>query len=289
MLAIKVVENPIISQVVFEGNKAIDDEQLKSEVTLSSRSIYTKSEVQQNVQRIAAIYKKTGRFSAKVEPKVILKDQNRVDLVFEIDEGRTTEINRIIFIGNKAFDDSDLRSAIKSSEYAWYNLLVSDDVYDADRIAYDKELLRRFYTKNGYADFKATAAVAELTPDNGGFVVTFSVEEGDLYKFGKSQVITQLDELDPSSFGEDVVKSDEGEYYDATDIEKTVDNLTEIAGSKGFAFVEIDPKISRDEVNDIIDITYVVSEGPKVYVDRIDITGNVRTLDKVVRREMKLI
>ena len=288
VVVIKVVENPIIGQVAFEGNRAIEDEKLIPEVTLSSRSIYTKSEVQENVQRIADIYKKSGRFSARIEPKVILKDQNRVDLVFEIDEGETTEINRIVFIGNDRFSDSDLRSVVRSAEYAWYNFLSSSDIYDADRIEFDKELLRRFYTKNGYADFKVNSAVAELTPDEGGFVVTFSIDEGDLYRFGKSQVITQLDELDPDKFEDDVVVTRIDEIYDATRVERTVDNITSKAGEKGFAFVEVNPQVSRDEENDIIDITYVVSEGPKVYVDRIDITGNVRTLDKVVRREMKL-
>lgn len=288
VVAIKLVENPIIGQVVFEGNKAIDDKKLIPEVTLSSRSIYTKSEVRENVQRIAEIYKKSGRFSAKVEPKVILKDQNRVDLVFEIDEGETTEINRIIYIGNDNFSDDDLRSVVVSSEYAWYNFLGSNDIYDADRIEFDKELLRRFYTKNGYADFKVNSAVAELSPDQGGFVVTFSVDEGDRYKFGKSQVITQLDELDPSNFDKKIVVTRTDDIYDATKVEKTVDNITSTAGEKGFAFVEVSPQVSRDTENDIIDITYVVTEGPKVYVDRINITGNVRTLDKVVRRELKL-
>lgn len=284
----EVVENPIISQVAFEGNKAIDDNKLRPEVTLDTRSIYTKSEVQKNVQRIADIYKKSGRFNATVEPKVILKEQNRVDLIFEINEGETTAINRIIFLGNGAFDDDDLREVVHSEESAWYNLLSSNDVYDADRIEFDKELLRRHYTKNGYADFAVNAAVAELTPDDGGFIVTFSVDEGDLYTFNKIQTITQLDEVDPSKFDDDVVLTRTEEIYDASRVERTVDNIVEQAGEKGYAFVEVEPQVSRDTDNNTIDITYVVKEGPKVYVDRINIGGNVRTLDKVIRREMKL-
>ncbi|PIR32151.1 MAG: outer membrane protein assembly factor BamA [Alphaproteobacteria bacterium CG11_big_fil_rev_8_21_14_0_20_44_7] len=285
-----VTENPIISRVAYEGNRGISDDKLAAEVTLEARSIYTKAAVQDNVQRIADIYRKSGRFNARVEPKVILKEQNRVDLIFEIDEGKTTEIKKIIFLGNNAFDDSDLLSVIRSTEDAWYNFFTSDDTYDADRIEYDKELLRRFYTKNGYADFRASSAIGELTKDGEGFVLTYSVEEGDKYQFGKINIVTQLDELRPEQLDDDeeIIRTAEGDDYDASRVETTIDNLVEKAGEKGFAFVEIEPMLSRDEEKDIIDITYVVKEGVKVFVDRVNINGNTRTLDKVIRREMRL-
>jgi outer membrane protein insertion porin family len=288
---VEVTENPIISQVVFEGNKTIDDEQLAKEVTLQTRSIYTKSAVQSDVQRIAMIYSKSGKYNATVEPKVILKDQNRVDLVYEITEGKDTEITKIVFIGNKEFSDSELKSAVQSSETAWYKFFSNDDKYDADRIEYDRELLRRFYTKNGFADFEVRAAVSELNPEKDGFALTYSINEGPKYNFGKVQLITQLTDLKSAEFEEEkdeIIRTKEGDEYDSSKLEKTVDNLVEKAGEKGFAFVDVDPQISRDTANKIIDVTYVIKEGPKVYVDRINIGGNSRTLDEVVRRELRV-
>ena len=288
---IKLTENPIISQVAFEGNKAIDDSKLAGEVSLKSRSIYTKAAVQNDVQRIVEIYRKSGKYNAKVEPKVILKDQNRLDLVFEINEGESTRIKKIDFVGNTAFSDSKLRGIVKSSEAAWYILLSDDDKYDEDRIEYDKELLRRFYTKEGYADFEVKSAVAELSPDYDGFVVTYSISEGDKYKFGKVNVETKLEDMKPEQLAaqkDDLIFTKEGKTYDETKLEKTVDKLTEKAGESGFAFVDIDPVLKRNKEDKTIDVTYTIKEGPKVYVDRININGNSRTLDKVIRREFRL-
>ncbi len=285
-----VVENPIISRVAFEGNKTLNDEKLEGEVSLKSRSIYTKAAVQTDVQRIVDLYRKNGRYNATVEPKVILKDQNRVDLIFEIKENEATVIKEIEFIGNRSFTDKALRGVVQSAETRWYNFFSDDDKFDSDRLEYDKELLRRFYTKNGFADFKVNSGVAELTPDRDGFILSFTVDEGARYKFGKIQVVTQLADLKPEQLkdSEDTITTKEGKMYDSSRVEKTVDNLTEKAGQKGFAFVEIDPQMSRDKEKHIIDITYVIKEGPKVYVDKINIHGNTRTLDSVIRREFRI-
>lgn len=289
-ITVQVTENPIISQVAFEGNKTIKDDKLTGEISLHSRSIYTKSAVQNDVQRIAELYRKAGRYNATVEPKVILKDQNRVDLIFEIKEGEATVIRKIAFIGNKAFSDKALRGVLQSSETRWYNFFSDNDKYDSDRMEYDKELLRRFYTKNGFADFRITSAVAELTPDRDGFILNFAVDEGARYKFGKVQIITQLEDLKPDQLSqdEDVVLTKTKKEYNSALVEKTVDNLVEKAGAKGFAFVDVSPQLSRDKEQHIIDITYVIKEGPKVYVNKIDINGNSRTLDSVIRREFRL-
>ena len=184
-LIVAVVENPIINRIAFEGNRRLDDETLEAELQLRPRVVYTRSRVQNAVSRILELYRRNGRFAATVEPKVIELPQNRVDLVFEINEGPLTKVARIVFIGNQAFDDDDLRSVIQTKEAAWYRFLSSDDTYDPDRVAFDQELLRRYYLAQGYADFNVRSAIAELTPDGERFVVTFTVEEGERYDFGK--------------------------------------------------------------------------------------------------------
>ena len=236
-IIVNVVENPIISQVAFEGNKTIKDDKLTGEVSLHSRSIYTKAAVQNDVQRITEIYRKSGRYNAIVVPKVILKDQNRVDLIYEINESSATEIKKIVFIGNHEFSDKALRSVLQSSETRWYNFFSDNDKYDSDRLEYDKELLRRFYTKSGYADFRITSAVAELSPDRDGFILNFGIDEGAKYKFGNVQVVTQLEDLKVEQINDgDVIRTKGGKFYDSSKIEKTVDNLTEKAGEKGFPY-----------------------------------------------------
>ncbi|MBV8166401.1 MAG: outer membrane protein assembly factor BamA, partial [Alphaproteobacteria bacterium] len=189
-LVVRVVENPIINRIQFEGNRKLEDKSLLDEVQLRPRVVYTRTKVQNDVKRILDLYRRNGRFAATVEPKVIQLPQNRVDLVFEISEGPRTGISRITFIGNKNFSDGTLRSAIQTVETRWYRFLTSDDSYDPDRVTYDRELLRRFYLKNGYADFRVLSAVAELAPDQGSFYLTFTIEEGERYKFGKIDVST---------------------------------------------------------------------------------------------------
>lgn len=290
-ISIKLVENPIVSRVAFEGNKTIKNEKLEPEVSMKSRSVYTKSAVQNDVQRIADLYRKNGRYNATVEPKVILKDQNRVDLVYEINEGQTTVIKKIVFVGNRAFSDKALSGVVMSSETRWYNFFSDNDKYDSDRLEFDKELLRRFYTKNGYADFRITSAVAELSPDRDSFILNFSVDEGSKYKFGKIDIVTQLQDMQPEQLkgdSDEIIRTVEGKSYDSTKVEKTVDNLVEKAGERGFAFVDVSPQLDRNKETKIININYTIKEGPKVYVDKININGNSRTLDKVIRREFRL-
>ena len=178
-LIVRVVENPIINRVVFEGNDAIQDDELAAEVQLQPRVVYTRPRVQEDLQRLTEIYRRSGRFAASIEPKVVQLPQNRIDLVFEVNEGPVTEVRRINFIGNTHFSDSALRDVIQTVEDAWYRFATSDDTYDPDRLTFDRELLRRFYLANGYVDFRVISAVAELTPDRSDFIVTFSIEEGE--------------------------------------------------------------------------------------------------------------
>lgn len=287
-MVVRVVENPIINRVAFEGNRKIDDNALSAEVQLKPRVVYTRPRVQSDVQRILEIYRRSGRFAAKVDPKVIPLPQNRVDLVFEIDEGPVTGITRISFVGNKRFSDSELRSVIATRESAWYRFFSSDDTYDPDRLTFDRELLRKFYLKEGYADFRVISAVAELTRDREGFLVTFTVEEGERYNFGKIGIESKLKGIDVETLKPQLTTF-EGESYNADEVEKSVLALTDAVGNFGYAFVDIEPQVKRDREKRTIDITYQIAEGPRVYVDRIEIIGNVRTLDKVIRREFRLV
>ncbi|MCG8594267.1 MAG: outer membrane protein assembly factor BamA [Kiloniellales bacterium] len=287
-LVVSIVENPIINRLAFEGNRRIDDATLEAEAELRPRIVYTRTKVQNDVKRILDLYRRNGRFAAVVEPKVIQLEQNRVDLVFEIDEGPTTGIKSINFIGNREFSDSSLRGEIVTQESAFWRIFSATDTYDPDRLSFDRELLRRFYLREGYADFRVVSAIAELTPDREGFILTFTVEEGARYTFGKIDVITSLRNLDPNVLRSQVV-TEEGETYNADEIEESITVLTEAVGDLGYAFVDIRPRVDKDTENRIINLTYDIQEGPKVFVERIEIEGNERTLDEVIRREFRLV
>jgi outer membrane protein insertion porin family len=286
-LVVTVVENPIINRIAFEGNRRLDDEVLSNEVQLRPRVVYTRSRVQNAVSRILELYRRNGRFAATVEPKVIELDQNRVDLVFEINEGPLTDVSRIVFIGNEAFDDSALRDVIQTREAAWYRFLTSDDTYDPDRLAFDQELLRRFYLARGYADFNVGSAIAELTPDGRNFVITFTVDEGDRYDFGTIDLESRLPDLEPEQLRE-LITTKSGEVYDADQVEESIVALSEEIGELGYAFVEVEPVPTKHPDERVIDLTYVINEGSRVYIERIDIVGNLRTLDEVIRREFRV-
>lgn len=288
VLVVRVVENPVINRIAFEGNKRLADDSLRTEIKLRPRVVYTRSRVRSDVQRLIDIYRRSGRFAAVVEPKVIQLPQNRVDLVFEIDEGELTEIRRITFIGNRNFDDGDLRGVIQTKETVWYRLLTVDDSYDPDRLTFDRELLRRFYLAQGYADFRVASAVAELAPDRKGFFITFTVEEGERYKFGKIEVKTTLRDLKAEQITPELPVV-QGEWYNADKVEETIKKLTASVGNLGYAFVDIRPQVQRNRQSKDISVTFNVQEGPRVFVERIDISGNVRTIDPVIRREFVLV
>ena len=287
-LIVTVVENPVINRLAFEGNGEVETSDLRAEISLRQRVIYTRTKVQKDVKRILAIYRSTGRFAATVEPKVIQLPQNRIDLVFEINEGELTEIQSIRFVGNRQFGDSRLRGIIRTKETVWWRFFSNDDKYDPDRLTFDRELLRRFYLSVGYADFRVMSAVAELTPDRKDFFLTFTVDEGVRYRFGKVDIEARLRELNVEDIAE-AVTFEQDDWYDLDAVNKTITKLTNRVGELGHAFVDIRPRINRDRKNRTIDVVFEVNEGPRVFVERIDIVGNVRTQDKVIRREFRLI
>ena len=287
VLVVKVVENPIINRIAFEGNKRLDTKVLEAEIQLRPRVVYTRARVQNAVNRILELYRRNGRYAAKVEPKIIELDQNRVDLVFEISEGPTTGVGGINFIGNEHYSDSTLRGVIQTRESAWYRFLTNDDTYDPDRVSFDEELLRRFYGARGYADFQVVSTVAELTPDGREFYITFTVEEGPQYKFGDISVETTFKDLNTEQLVA-MAQSLKGDTYDADLIEATVQAFTDEIGRQGYAFVSVEPRLKKNPETLTVDVTYQINEGRKVYVERIDISGNLRTLDEVIRREFRL-
>lgn len=287
-LVVRVVENPIINRIAFEGNRRLDEQTLTNEIQLKPRVVYTRTKVQSDVKRILDLYRRSGRFAATVEPKVIPLDQNRVDLVFEIEEGAVTGIKAINFVGNQRFSDGQLREVIQTRETRWYRFFSSDDTYDPDRLTYDRELLRKFYLSEGYADFRVVSAVAELTPSRDGFYITFTIEEGERYKFGNVDVASQIRDIDAGQL-RPLLTVHQGDWYNADAVERTIGVLTDELGNRGYAFVDIRPRINRNRDERTIDVTFEIQEGPRVYVERIDVQGNVRTLDYVIRREFRLV
>jgi len=286
-VVVAVIENPVVNRVAFEGNSEIDDKTLGAEVQLRSRSIYTRARVQSDVQRILNLYRRQGLFAARVEPKIIKLEHNRVDLVFEILEGPETTVRNINFVGNQDFSDSQLREVITTTKTGLLSFLKPTNIYDPDRLRLDRELLRQFYMKNGYADVQIISAIADLDRDGRGFFITFTVEEGEQYRFGAINVRTTLVQLDPGQLRRSVTTKS-GKIYDASKIEKSVEKLTlEVAG-QGYAFGRVRPNVERDPIGRTISIVYTIEQGPRIYIERIEIVGNTRTQDEVIRREFRV-
>jgi len=287
-IIVKVLENSVINRISFEGNRGVEEADLVKEIVLRQRVVFTVGKVQADVKRITELYRSIGRFAASVVPKIIQLPQNRADLIFEIDEGPLTKIGRINFIGNKVESDAELRSVIKTEQERWYKFFSANDNYDPDRLIFDKELLRRHYLEKGYADFRVLSSTAELMPDNKSFFITFSIDEGTRYQFGTINIASGLRGLDNKKLRQLVIIK-KGDRYDSAKVDKIVDKITKFVGNSGFAFSQVRPKLARNKKNKAIDITFEIKEGPRVFVERIDITGNVRTIDKVIRREVDLV
>lgn len=286
-LIVRVVENPIINRVIFEGNSAIDDDKMREEIQVAPRGIFTAARVQADVQRILELYRQSGRFAATVEPQYKPLEQNRVDLVFVMNEGPVTGVRAINFIGNEEYADRRLRSEIATRQSRWWRFFSSNDNYDPGRLEYDRELLRQFYQNNGYYDFRVVSAVADLTPDQEDFYITYTIDEGDQYNFGSIDVETQLDKLNGPAL-RTALSIQEGDLFRGNRIESAIDTLTYAAGIAGYAFVDITPDLRPNPDTNTVDVTFAIDEGPRVYIERINIVGNTRTLDKVIRRELRV-
>jgi len=288
VVTINVVENPVINKIVFEGNDKIQNAELLSEIQLRARQVFTRTKIQSDVARLNQLYRRQGRFSVSIQPKIIRLDQNRVNLVFEIQEGEVTKVKSIRFVGNTVYSDDKLRSIISTKESAWYRFLSNSDRYDSDRLNYDRELMRNYYLEQGYADFQILSAVAELSNDKDSFFVTFSVEEGARYKIGETKIQSAIRNFDASVLEKNIIP-EEGDWYNAEEVKTSVEKMTSMLGDLQYAFVDIRPDIHKDRENKTINITFNINETPRVFVERINVNGNIRTLDKVIRREMDLV
>ncbi len=285
-LVIEVRENPVINRIVLEGNKRLKEEKIREEIRLAPRQIFTRSKARADVARILELYRRQGRFAASVDPKIVQLDQNRVDVVFEMNEGAKSKVRQINIIGNKAFSDGNLRKEMATKASRWYKIFTSNDTYDPDRQAYDQQKLRQFYLSKGYADFRVVSAVAELTPQK-DFIVTFVVDEGERYKFAEVDLESQIRDIKPEAF-KSIIRLKKGDWYDAKAVEDTVTSLTDTVGLLGYAFADIRPNFDRNKAKRTMSVTFLINEAPRVYVERIDINGNTRTKDKIIRREFRL-
>ena len=286
-VAIEVKENPVVNRIVLEGNKRLKEDKITPEIKLSPRQIFTRSKVRADVARIIELYKRQGRFAASVEPKMVMLDQNRVDIVYEISEGPKSKVRQINIIGNENFSDGDLRGEMVTKVSSITKIFSSGTSYDPDRMAFDQQKLRQFYLTKGYADFRVVSAVAELTPDKKDFIITYVVEEGQRYKFGDVKVDSQLRDFDSDRLATQLPMK-KGDWYDAKLVEDTIERLNETAGTFGYAFADVRPNYDRNKEELTMGLVFQIAEAPRVYVERIDVNGNTLTQDKVVRREFRL-
>lgn len=286
-LVVRVVENAVVNRVSFEGNRRVNDEILEGTVQSRSRSIFSRSQVQADVQRILEVYRRRGSFLASVEPQIIDRGQNRVDLIFQIDEGAKTSVGRITFIGNRSFSDSRLRDVIRTKESGLLGFLRTTDTYDPQRLLQDQELLRRYYFDRGFADFRILSANADFDRERNQFFITFTLDEGERYEFGEVRVDTTLADLDPQQL-RGRVKSRPGRRYSAARIEESLEDLTLAANREGYPFANVVPSGERNFETNTIDVVYRIDQGVQAFIERIEISGNTTTRDYVIRREFDI-
>ncbi|MEG3122562.1 outer membrane protein assembly factor BamA [Sphingomonas sp. GB1N7] len=286
-IVLRIRENPVINRVILEGNKRLKEDKIRKEIKLAPRQIFTRTAVRQDIARIVELYRRQGRFAASIQPKMVTLDQNRVDVVFEISEGAKSKVRAINIIGNEVFKDSKLREQMATKQARLLTLLSSNTSYDQDRMAYDQQKLRQFYLTEGYADFRVTSAIAELTPDKKDFIITYVVEEGPRYKFGDVTVESSIRDFDNKKLAEGLTIK-KGDWYDAKKVENSIDQLSETAGLFGYAFTEVNPEYSRDRETLTMGMAFNIAEAKRSYVERVEINGNTNTQDKVIRREIRL-
>lgn len=286
-VVVTIEENPVINRIVLEGNRRLDDDKIYPEINLSPRQIFTRSKVRADVARIIELYKRQGRFAASVEPQMVMLDQNRVDVIFEITEGPKSKVRQINIIGNEVFSDGELRGEMFTKEAGLLKIFSSNTSYDPDRMAVDQQRLRQFYLTEGYPDFRVVSAVAELTPDKKDFIITYVVEEGERYKFGDVEVISQLRDFSSEALTGSLTMGT-GDWYNAELVDNTIEGLTETAGTFGYAFADVRPDIQINREERVMNVTFTVADADRTYIEAVDINGNTLTQDKVIRREFRI-
>src|SRR3982751_166268 len=286
-IVVSVVENPVIGRIAFEGNKKIKDEQLTGEVQSKARGTFSRAMVQSDTLRIAEIYRRSGRYDVRVTPEIIEQPNNRVDLVFTVEEGAKTGVKSIEFVGNNAYSSYRLRDVIKTHESNLLSFLASSDIYDPDRVEADRDLIRRFYLKNGFADVQVVAALTEYDPEKKGFLVTFKVEEGQQYRVGSVDFQSSIAALDGNAL-RGFSRVNVGSLYNVEAVEKSVEEMQIEASRRGYAFAVVRPRGDRNFDAHTVSVVFAVDEGPRGYIERINVRGNTRTRAFVVRREFDI-
>src|SRR3954453_14155919 len=286
-IIVVVVENPVIGRIAFEGNKKIKDEQLSTEIQSKPRGTLSRPMVQSDALLTSQIYRRSGRYDGRVNPEIIEQPNNRVDLVFTITEGSKTGVKSIEFIGNSAFSSYRLKDIIKTHESNLLSFLGGGDTYDPDRVEADRDLIRRFYLKRGYADVQVVAALTEYDPQKAGFLVTFKIEEGQQYRVGSVEFQSSIPTLDARSL-RSFSRVSVGSVYNAEALEKSVEEMQIEASRRGYAFASVRPRGDRNFEAHTVSIVFAIDEGARTYIERINIRGNTRTRDYVIRREFDL-
>ena len=285
-LVVNVTENPLVNRITFDGNHNVKEEDLRKELTMKARAVFSVRQAQADRQKLLNVYAGKGRFAATVEPQLVRLPQNRVNVVFRIVEGPKTLVSRIVFVGNQAFSEKLLREVIDTRETKWWKFFSSADEFNPGRVDYDRELLRRFYLAQGYADFDVTTLSAELSPDRKEFFITFQLNEGERYKIGSSTIKSTVPHLDAELY-RPLVNIAAGDFYNGDKVEKLAQILEDRIRRDNFVFVKIEPKIRRNPKTHTVDLEFDIQQGPRVYVDRIEIAGNTVTRDNVIRREFR--
>lgn len=288
VLVIKVAEYPTINQISFEGNRRVKDDQLSQIVRSQSRRVYEPSQAIADASAIAQAYANEGRLAARVDPKIIRRSDNRVDLVFEIREGDLTEIERLSFAGNRAYSDRRLRQVLETKQAGLLRTFIRKDTFAAERIPVDENLLTDFYRSRGYADFKVQGVASELARERDAFYVTFNIQEGPRYRFGNIRTVSEIPGVDATEFAEQN-RVDRGDYYNPAAIDHTIRRMETVALQQGLNFVNIEPRVTRNPSNQTLDLVFALTRGPRVFVERIDIEGNTTTLDAVIRRQFRTV
>ena len=287
-LIIRVSEYPTINKINFEGNRRLKDEELGAIVQSAVRRVYSPSTAEQDAGRIVQAYEQAGRLAANVDPVIIRRSNNRVDLVFEVKEGRVSEVERISFVGNRNFSDRRLRRVLESKQAGIFRTIVQRDTFIADRIEFDRQVIRDFYLARGYVDFQVLSATPEFSRERNAFFVTFNVREGQQYRFGDLTVSSELGNIDPAEFQSEV-RIRPGQVYSPNGVDQTIRRLERLAIQKDLDFIRVEPRVSRNDRSLTLDIEFQVVKGPRIFVERIDIEGNATTLDRVVRRQFDTV
>ncbi|WP_456390922.1 outer membrane protein assembly factor BamA [Profundibacter sp.] len=287
-LVINVREFPTISQINFEGNKRIKDDVLAQIVQSQSRRVYSPSTAEADAANITEAYSTAGRYSATVTPKIIRRSNNRVDLVFEVVEGRVVEVERLSIVGNRAYSDRRLRRVLETKQAGLLRAIIGKDTFIADRVEFDKQVLRDFYLSRGYVDFQVLAVNSEISRERDGFFITFNVREGQKFKFGQITTVSDLEEVDALEF-ESVIRVKQGQTYTPTQVENTIARMERLAIKKSLNFIRVEPRIMRNDRDLTLDVEFAITRGPRIFVERIDIEGNQTTLDRVVRHQFRVV